>query len=299
MEHPGELAALGTAACWMATALAFETAGKRLGSLSVNIIRLVMAAALLSIFGLVTRGLWLPTDATPHAWGWLGVSALVGFCMGDLLLFKAFVVLGPRLSALIMSTVPVFVALLSFLVLGEVMSGQDLLAMLLVVLGIAWAIADRQPPPRDPTKAPPKPSAKGVLLALGGALGQAGGLVLSKYGMGDYDPFAATQIRVLVGIAGFAVICTATGWWPKVTAALGDKRGMAFTAIGAFFGPFVGVGLSLYAVQNAENSGVAATLMAVTPILLVPAVMLRGERVGIGGMGGPILAVLGASLFFF
>ena len=41
----------------------------------------------------------------------------------------------------------------------------------------------------------------GSLLALGGAVGQAAGLVLSKKGMQDMDAFSATQIRIIAGVS--------------------------------------------------------------------------------------------------
>ena len=56
----GEIAALGTAVCWMVSALSFETAGKRIGSLSLNMIRLVMAFGLLGLYALVVRGEFFP-----------------------------------------------------------------------------------------------------------------------------------------------------------------------------------------------------------------------------------------------
>lgn len=57
----------------------FETAGKRVGSLAVNFIRLVTGFIMLSIFVYFRRGYLLPTDATLHNWTWLGISGLVGF----------------------------------------------------------------------------------------------------------------------------------------------------------------------------------------------------------------------------
>ncbi len=291
--HIGELAALGTAACWTFTALSFEAAGKRVGSLSVNVIRLVIAGCLLSIWGAATRGLWLPVDASAHNWTWLSASAVAGFLVGDFCLFRAFIVLGPRLSALVMSTVPVWTALFGFIVLDEGLTGVDAAAMALVVGGIAWAVTDR-PRPGESRRV----NLQGLLLALGGSLGQAGGLVLSKYGMGDYDAFAATQIRVLAGIAGFFVVCTVIGWWPRLVTAVRDRAAMKYTFIGAFFGPFLGVGLSLLSVQVSPNTGVAAAIMATTPIMLIPAVMLQGDRVGLGGIGGALLAVGGVALLF-
>ncbi|HMB54374.1 MAG TPA: DMT family transporter [Thermoanaerobaculia bacterium] len=320
MQFAGELAALGTAACWVATALAFEAAGHRIGSLTVNLVRLVMAIGLLAGFSTLTRGLPFPTDASPHAWFWLSVSGLVGFTFGDLCLFRAFVVLGSRLSSLMMALAPPLAALLGWWLLGEVLSPRDGLGMVLTVGGVAWAIAERSRPAvaeaagkvaagkvagtaenareqgRNADRLASGRRWLGVALGLGGALGQAGGLVLSKLGMADYDPFAATQIRVLAGTAGYFVLFTLLGWWRRLPSALADRPAMRFTAVGAFFGPFLGVGLSLVAVQRIQT-GVAASLMATTPVLIIPVVVWLGrERVGWGGVLGAVVAVAGVAL---
>lgn len=294
--YAGELAALGTAACWVATALTFEAAGRRIGSLTVNLLRLPMAFVLLMGLTWALRGNPLPTDASLHAWGWLALSGLVGFAFGDLCLFRAFLVLGPRLSTLVMSLAPVFAALLGWWLLGEVLAGNDLVGMLLIVGGIAWAVLERRRP-SGPYVRDQRP-VLGVLLALGGALGQGGGLVLSKLGMGEYSAAAATQIRILAGLVGYVVIFTAIGWWRRVPAAVKDGRAMRFTALGAFFGPFLGVTLSLVAVQL-TLAGVAASLMATTPILIIPVVVILGkEKVGWGGWLGALLAVAGVVVLF-
>lgn len=299
MPHAGELAALGTATCWVASALAFEGAGRRIGSLNVNLLRLVVAAALLSLWGWIVRGHPWPSDASGHAWRWLTLSGLVGFTFGDLCLFRAFVVLGSRLSTLMLSLAPPLAAVLGWLLLGEVLAPVDLAGMALTAGGIAWAVAERRRwrhgepvPPVDPGGS----RVEGVLLGLGGALGQGGGLVLSKLGMGGYDPFAATQVRVLAGLAGYVVLFTLLGRWRRVAAALGQRAALGLTAVGGFFGPFLGVSLSLVAVQRIE-AGVAASLMATTPVLILPVVVLLGrERVGLGGVLGALVAVAGVAL---
>jgi drug/metabolite transporter (DMT)-like permease len=138
----------------------------------------------------------------------------------------------------------------------------------------------------------------GVALGAGGALGQAAGLVLSKLGMGSYDPFAATQVRVLVGAAGSAAILTVLGGWPWVRRALADRPARGAVLLGSFFGPFLGVSLSLIAVQR-TLAGIAASLMALTPVLIIPPVVIfRGERVGLGGIAGAAIAVAGVVLLF-
>ena len=295
----GELAALGTASCWAVTALAFEAAGRRVGSLAVNLVRLVMAFGLLAAAGWATRGLPLPTDASGHAWLWLSVSGLVGFVLGDICLFRAFLVLGPRLATLMMSLAPPLAAIVGWLVLGEVLSGRDVLGMSLTIGGIAWALLERSRQRCEPSvmAGGPRPSLAGVALGFGGALGQGAGLVLSKLGMGAYSAFPATQIRVLAGIVGLSLLFVPLGWWRRVGAAVRDARAMGYAAIGAFFGPFLGVTLSLVAVRTTE-AGVAASLMATTPILIIPVVALRGERIGPGGLAGAVVAVAGVALLF-
>jgi drug/metabolite transporter (DMT)-like permease len=135
-----------------------------------------------------------------------------------------------------------------------------------------------------------------VLLGLAGALGQALGLVLSKRGMGDYDPVAATQIRVCAGLLGFVVITTVIGWWGRVAAGLRDRQAIGATATGTLFGPVLGVALSLTAVQLTA-AGVAASLMALTPVIVIPIAVLVGrERIAVAGLLGTGLAVLGAVL---
>lgn len=296
-SYAGQLAALGTATCWAFSALAFDAAARRMGALTLNLIRLVIAFCFLTLAAWAMRGLPLPTDATPHAWGWLAVSGLVGFVFGDLCLFRAFVMIGPRLSMLMMSLAPPLTAVIGWLVLGETLSGRDLVGMVLTVSGIAWAVLERNPPAAE--SAPEvRPSFAGVALAFGGALGQAAGLVLSKLGMGSYDAVAATQVRVLAGAAGFALLYFPLRWWPKVGAALRDRKALGFASVGAFFGPFIGVSLSLYAVRNTV-AGVAASIMALTPVLIIPLVVLvRRERVGWGGVLGAAVAVFGVALLF-
>ncbi|MFW5744061.1 MAG: DMT family transporter, partial [Spirochaetota bacterium] len=139
----GELAALGTALCWTVTALSFEAAGKRIGSLTVNIIRLVMAAALFALYGWIVRGIAIPLDASAYAWTWLGLSGLVGFVIGDLFLFQAFVDIGARVSMLIYSSVPPLTALMARFVLDERLTPQGIVGMALTVLGIAIVVLRR------------------------------------------------------------------------------------------------------------------------------------------------------------
>lgn len=293
----GQLAALGTAVCWAFSALAFSAAGRRMGVLALNLIRLVMALGLLGLATWALRGQPLPLDATPRAWGWLGVSGLIGFVFGDLCLFQAYVLIGPRIASLMMSLAPLLTALIGWLVLGETLTGRDALGVALTVGGISWAVLERGRPAAEAAH-DPRSWIAGLALGFCGALGQAGGLVLSKLGMGSYDPVAATEVRVIAATAGYALLIAALRAWPRVALAMRDRRGLAFTAVGAFFGPFLGVSLSLFAVRHTV-AGVAASIMALQPVLIIPlVVLLHRERVGVGGIVGALVAVAGVALLF-
>jgi drug/metabolite transporter (DMT)-like permease len=137
-----------------------------------------------------------------------------------------------------------------------------------------------------------------MLFAFFGAMGQALGLVLSKYGMGDYNVFAATQIRVIAGAIGFIILISMIKRWPKVKQAVTDSVSMRFIVIGSIFGPFLGVYASLLAVKY-TTVGIASTIMAIIPVLIIPpAILLYKEKVTVKEIIGAFIALGGIVLFF-
>jgi len=294
-SHLGEFAALATAVCWTFTSMSFESAGKRVGSLAVNFIRLIIGFIFLSIFTYIVRGAALPIDASGHTWTWLFISGIIGFTIGDLLLFQAFVVVGARISMLIMSLVPPITALISWMFLGEHLTPLEILAMIITVVGVSIVVLERGEQNRQLKFSHPL---SGILLAFGGAIGQAVGLIFSKYGIGDYSAFAATQIRVIAGIAGFTVMFFFIKRWGNVFAALKNRPAMARITVGSFFGPFLGVSMSLLAVQH-TLTGIASTIMAIVPILIIPpAVLIFKEKVTLKEFIGAVIAVGGVTIYF-
>ena len=295
LTHLGEIAALLTAIFWTITALAFESASIKVGSLSVNVIRLFIALVFLCIYTFISRGIPFPVDATGYQWFWLLMSGFVGFVFGDLFLFKSYTVIGSRFAMLIMTLAPCFAAFLGWLVLGERLTFFNYLGMLLTFVGIALAVFSKE---SDTAKFSLKLSPKGILLAFGGAVGQASGLVLSKLGMQDYDPFAATQIRIVAGIFGFSLLVTYLRRWPRVIKALSHRRAMVGITTGSFFGPFLGVSFSLLAVQFTET-GIASTIMAIVPVLIIPpAILIYKQKVTWLEAVGALLSICGVAMFF-
>lgn len=299
VNYVGELAAFGTALCWTIGSQFFEAAGKRVGAMSVNLIRLVMALALFFILLLLRDGTPIPTDFSLHAWFWLGLSGFIGFALGDLFLFRAFVEIGPRLSMLIMTLTAPISAILGLTFLNEEYLIYQWLGMIITLFGISIVILEKsnnQQTKRNVRKI----TFTGLLFAFLGTFGQASGYILSKYGMmtseGYLDPFAATQIRVIAGTFGFILIISIRKSWGNVFKALKHKSAMAFTFGGAFVGPFLGVSLSLLALHYI-TAGVASTITALVPILIIPSVVIIGkEHISIRAVVGAVIAVAGVMI---
>lgn len=289
-SHIGEFAGLGVSVCWTISALFFEKAGHKIGSLSVNFIRLLFAIGFLGITTYFTRGLFFPTDASYYQWFWLGMSGFIGFFLGDMLLFKSYLVIGSRTAALVMSLAPMLTAVIGWFFLNEILSVKNCIAIAVSIAGIIMAISNRKMKLDIPLK--------GFLLAFGGALGQAVGLILSKKGMGHYDPVAATQIRAIFGIISFGILITALRRWGKIGEAFRHTNAMKSVTVGSFFGPFVGVALGLFAIQQTKT-GIASTLMGLVPIfIIIPSAIMFKERIRPQQVIGAIISIAGATLFF-
>ncbi len=199
-----------------------------------------------------------------------------------------------------MALAPPITAFAGWLMLGEVMSLMKWVGMFITFLGIAIVILKREKHEdigkRRKIKA--NYSIKGILLAFGGAVGQGVGLVLSKKGMGEYDAFAASQIRVITGMIGFAVIILIMGRFGKVWEAVKHYSAMKRIALGSVFGPFLGVSFSLLAVQHTQ-AGIAATIMSIVPVLIIPpAIFLFHEKVNWKEILGAVITVGGVAIFF-
>lgn len=309
--YTGELISLGVAASWMITALCFEYAGKRIGALSLNIIRLLLAIGMLGITLGIGMGQPIPWDAGYKAWFWLAVSGFIGYVLGDYCLFNSYLLIGSRFGQLFMTLAPPSAAVAGWLILGERLNLYAIAGMLVTMFGIGLSIIGRTGEGRSGKWQVTLPF-KGILFGIGAGVGQGVGLVFSKLGMDYYMeridlqdsvavhlvPFASTQIRAIVGVIGFLAILFWTRQGKSLIHSVRDGKAMVAATGGTIFGPFLGVSFSLMAVQYTE-AGIASTLMALTPIMiLAPAYFLFKQKVTWREIIGAVISVAEVSLFF-
>lgn len=308
MQYLGEIISLVVAFSWTITALCSEVASKRLGALQLNVFRMLLSMLLLSVTLWIFTGSPLPMYADARTWLWLILSGVVGYVLGDYCLFNSYILIGSRFGQLFMTLAPIAAAISSWFILGERLSVQAVAGMVVTVTGIGMSVLNKGTVHKVGLKLP----LKGVLFGIGAGVGQGVGLVLSKVGMNYYTaaipegmdsvtdllPFASTFIRSIAGLTGFVAVMAVKKEFCTMKLAMKDRRGVR-AAIGATLtGPFIGVSLSLMAVQYTE-AGIASTLMALTPIFILwPSYVFFRQRVAMKEIIGAIISVIGVSLFF-
>jgi ABC-type Mn2+/Zn2+ transport system ATPase subunit len=183
----GELISLGTAFFWTFTAIGFENAGRRVGSLPVNIIRLVIGMVLLTLTIFIMTGSFIPIGVGAYSWNMLLISGVIGLVIGDLFLFQAFVDIGGRISLLIYCSVPIMTAILGYFIFDEIFDFLTILGMVITLSAISVVVLSK----RSEKKTFEPHVIKGITFAFIGAVAQ-------SFGFDDSFPITVLEV-VLTG----------------------------------------------------------------------------------------------------
>lgn len=296
MLYLGEIAAIITSFTFAINSALFTLAGREVGSVVVNRLRLVIASLLLMAAQWIFLGTPWPVGVELDRWIWLGLSGIVGLVLGDAFLFQAFVLVGPRISMLMMSLAPILAAFIAWIFLGEALTFWQIMGIILTLIGVMWVVLEK-----NNKQGPQKENyLRGVLFGLGGATGQALGLVLAKNGLGgSFSPISGNFIRMFTAmIVIWLVTIIQKEFRTTIQQAIDFPSAMGKILGGAFIGPFLGVSLSLFALQH-TSVGVASTLMALPPIFILPVEYFYfRERLGWGSIAGTVIAMLGVAVLF-
>ena len=313
IERAGELAGLATSALWVVSSLAFAAAGQRMGATRLNLLRSLLAAALLLLLHWFLKANPWPTIGANRTW-YLGISGLLGLAIGDQFLFAGYVLVGARTTTLLMTLAPAVAASLSWIVFGQTMSLQAIVGMLITLLGVLWVAAER---PHATSHISSAQQIKGVWFGAGAALCQGVGMVLASNGLrGDIDAISAQTVRMSAGALGIIVIAfivsrmnqaqrnaSARSLDETKNTAPNITRTHALTSaaivamvIGTLTGPILGVWCSLYALQKLEV-GIATTLMSLVPVMILPVTRItEGRWPSTRAILGALIAVAGVAV---
>jgi len=293
MPFLGELSAFLTACLWSCGALAFASATKRAGSFQVNVTRLILAAIYLVLLIALAR---LHVNLSTMQLVYLSISGVVGLSLGDTFLFKAFQEIGARVTMLIMSLAPAIAALFAYLALDETLSSTGVLGIAITLSGVSLVVVDR-----GTVESKIAMTTTGVVYAALAAVGQGTGLVFAKMAFreGEVDGFVATAVRIIASLVLLVPFAAMTRRFKNPARMFADDRkAFLLTALGSVLGPFLGISFSLIAIKHTKV-GVAATIMALVPILMLPLVrIIYKEKLTWRATLGAVTAVVGVALLF-
>lgn len=294
MPFLGELSALLTACLWSGGAIAFSAASQRVGSFQVNITRLILAATYLAILIGVMR---FDINLSGTQVLYLSISGFIGLSLGDTFLFKAFQEIGARVSMLIMSLAPAIASLLAYFLLGEFLSVVGVLGIAITIAGVSIVVFDR----RGDAAQRVSLTTFGIVCAVLAAVGQGAGLVFAKmaFRVGEVNGFVATAVRITTSLVLLIPVGVATKRYTSpLKMFMHQRKAFLYTAIGSVLGPFLGISFSLIAIKHTDI-GIAATIMALVPILMLPMVVIvYKEKLTWRAMLGAFTAVAGVAVLF-
>lgn len=299
----GELAALGTAVSWTIAALVMEQAVKRVGVMAVNTLKVAFGTIYLAALAYFITGSFFPSNLPSSAWIFLGASGFVGFVIGDYFLLHAYAMVGSSMAMLLMSLSVPLTAIAAFFIFGETLGPWSLAGVTLCVSGISLTVTagwknEKTLPLTGPSSNKNPRYIKGIVFGVLSAVCMAIATLLTKAGAIGINPVSATQVRIGSALVGFILFAAVTGKLSEIGNAFRHRSGLPLIATGGIFGPFIGVGLLLFALQNAD-AGVVSTLSSLTPVLIIPpSVIFFGRRIRLAEVFGACLAVIGLALLF-
>lgn len=288
----GELSALAGALSWALATLIFSQFSHHLSALQMTLTKGVVALLLMATTLLVLStpmGSWMPWPLTL-----LALSGLIGIAIGDSAYFAALRRIGPNKTLLLESLAPPLAGILALCLLNEPLGWQSWLGVVITTFGVSWVVMKP-----DPGVAY---NWQGVAFGLLASLCQATGVVISHYALviSQLSPLWGATLRLGSGTLAIALWLSLRqpSSLYMLPAQLRQQKSLHSLLLGIFVGTYLALWLQQTALQLA-NPAVAQTLLATSPLFLLPLPLWRGERLTWRLAVGTVLSLLGILCFFW
>lgn len=292
-EFVGEIAALSAAFLWAVASIIYSRLGLKISPLQLNVYKGVIAIALLIITLLIQQGALGNITFYPVAM--LSISGAIGIGLGDTAYFAALNILGARRTLLLETLSPPIGAVLALVFMGERLTSNAWIGILLTLSGIIWVVSERNPIVKHHTNIN-----LGIVWAILAAIAQAFGAVVSRFALlqSNISPLTSALIRLIAGTAIVWLLLVITSRKPiDSTKPLLSKRSWSAVAIAAFVGTYLGIWLQQTSLKYAPT-GIAQTLLATSPLFILPLVVSMGEKVSLRAILGVFISLGGVAFLF-
>ena len=281
------LVALASAASWALGTVLWRKIGEEISPFSMNLGKGVIGSLYLAATFLVIR----LEPMSMNDFVYLGISGLLGITLGDTFFFLSLMHLGPTLSSLMGTLVPVSVAFAAVVFLDERPSVAAWAGIVLIVAGVAWVVKERQS-----RQGAVQSTSRGVALRLLSILFMTAGIICAKIGVRSVPAVQATLVRMLWGVAGLLLWGCLSRQLPAWVAPLKNPRLLRKVSVIVFIVVFGGFWLSLLSLKHLDAS-LAGALGSTAPLFILPiAAIVLGEKISLRAGLATALAVGGVGV---
>jgi len=273
----GIVLALSTGFLWAWAPIFWSSAGRRIGAMNVNRLRMLMSAVPATIAAVAVallNGEPLRPGLGPLKW--LLMSGILHMAVGDFFYYEAIVLLGPRRAIQALTVSPVAGVVVGWIWLNEALSAPVLAGVAMVLGGITYLAWTEGRIQNHDSREPGRMSAWGMLAAIvaGLCIGVAGVMTRYAYRLGPVDPLVAHSLRLIAGCAALWLFPLLTGGAVNVIRGLAQPKVPLLMTLGTLAGPLVGMFFFVAALKHAP-AGLVATLSSTAPLFVLPIVAVR------------------------
>ena len=297
----GEIAALTAALLWALSSVVYSFLGQKIPPLQLNFFKGIIAVVLIGLTLIIQQTSVSPIAIVPFVL--LACSGLIGIGLGDTAYFLALNRLGARKTLVLETLSPPLGALLAFIAIGEIIAPLAWCGILLTLLGVIWVISEQTSDRIVQEKSDRNRQKQGIIWAILAAVAQAVGAVLSRLALleSDISPLESSLIRLVAGCAIALLLIQiptfATAQTLKKTVMSFSLRTMGIIILAAIGSTYLGIWLQQTSLKYAPT-GIAQTLLATSPLFVIPIALVMGEKVSLRSFLGVLIAIAGISLLF-
>ncbi|MGB8686167.1 MAG: DMT family transporter [Microcoleus sp.] len=285
----GELAALAAAFVWALSSTIWQRVGQEIPAVVLNLLKGAIALFML-LSTLLIFGKSLPA-INPNVLAMLLISGALGIGIGDTAWFIVLKYLGARRTLLLETLSPPLTALFAFIFLQEKLSLIACTGILLTIGGVAWVIAERT----AETALPSKHIWLGLGMSLLGQTANASAAILSRaaFTQIDIDPLWTAALRLSGGMTVMLLFFNRTN--AESLKQLKAPKILGAIVVAAFLGTYLGIFLQQTSFKYAP-AGIAQALNSTSPLFILPASVLTGEKVSLRAVVSVVVAIAGIAL---
>ncbi|NEQ41519.1 MAG: DMT family transporter [Okeania sp. SIO3I5] len=290
----GELAALSGAFLWAISSAIYSLLGQKISPLKLNLFKGLIAIALIFLTLIISGK--LQTELNLVTISLFLISGVLGIGLGDTAFFSALKNMGARRTLLMATLSPPMTALLGLIFLKEQLTFGAWCGILITGIGVAWVISERTPGAAI-TNINIK---QGIIWAILAEIANSSGAIISRFALlsSDISPLWSSLFR----LTGGAIIVVLLLFLQRRKPSKLGKINWSTKLIGGIFvttfgGTYLGIWLQQISLKFAPV-GIAQTLLATSPIFIIPIAAQMGEKISIRSILGVLVAVVGISLLF-